>query len=80
MTDHLRPCPRCARHARVDAHVCPFCGAALPFTHRLPVIGPLEEARPAPKYGGPPLRRPPVLGILLLVLAVIGVLIWVWRG
>jgi hypothetical protein len=26
---HLRPCPSCARHVRVNEGGCPFCGAAL---------------------------------------------------
>jgi hypothetical protein len=25
----LRPCPSCARHARVSEPACPFCGARL---------------------------------------------------
>jgi hypothetical protein len=30
----LHPCPDCARHVRAADATCPFCGAALPGTHR----------------------------------------------
>ncbi|HET6283691.1 MAG TPA: hypothetical protein VFH73_22235 [Polyangia bacterium] len=30
MKSQLRPCPSCARHARIVETVCPFCHAALP--------------------------------------------------
>jgi hypothetical protein len=34
VNDPLLPCPGCARHARASEPACPFCGAALVFSHR----------------------------------------------
>ncbi|MBX3270730.1 MAG: hypothetical protein KF729_10735 [Sandaracinaceae bacterium] len=65
MSARLRPCPGCGRHYG-DEPACPFCGSAAP---RMPVAPAwmLPEARPAPKYGGPPLVRTLRLATLLLV-------------
>ncbi len=41
---HLRPCPSCARHARVSEDACPFCGAAFAASFR-------AAARPQPPSG-----------------------------
>jgi hypothetical protein len=30
----LLPCPSCARHVRSTEPACPFCGAAVAFSHR----------------------------------------------
>lgn len=65
MTDALRPCPSCGRHYR-DEDACPFCGAR---GFRMPAVPTWLEGdyRPAPKYGGPPLRRALRLIVLLAV-------------
>ena len=66
MTEGLRRCPGCDRHVKRSERECPFCRASLPLSFPdLPLFA--REARPAPKYGGPPLRRPTTwLGCLLL--------------
>ncbi|HJL20509.1 MAG TPA: hypothetical protein RMH99_32880 [Sandaracinaceae bacterium LLY-WYZ-13_1] len=79
MSDSLRPCSRCGRHARTDEARCPFCGAELPFGHRLPVV-PLREARPAPKYGAPPLVQASRWALLLAVVGGLASLIWYLLG
>jgi hypothetical protein len=33
-TARLRPCPTCARHARISEHACPFCGHRFDDTFR----------------------------------------------
>ncbi|MGZ3422673.1 MAG: hypothetical protein ACXVEF_16910 [Polyangiales bacterium] len=35
---HLRPCPACLRHVRVDAERCPFCEGALALDPSPPVM------------------------------------------
>jgi hypothetical protein len=35
--DHLRPCPSCARHARVSERACPFCRATFDAAFRTAV-------------------------------------------
>jgi hypothetical protein len=45
---HLRPCPSCARHARVSEAACPFCGT--PFADAF-------RASPRPKGPGARLTR-----------------------
>ena len=45
---HLRPCPSCARHARVSEAACPFCGA--PFADAF-------RSSPRPKGPGARLTR-----------------------
>jgi len=42
---HLRPCPSCARHVRVNEGGCPFCGESLS-----------DEFRAAPRPRGPGAR------------------------
>ena len=42
---HLRPCPSCARHVRVNEGGCPFCGESLS-----------DEFRAAPRPLGPGAR------------------------
>jgi hypothetical protein len=47
---HLRPCPSCARHARVSEPACPFCGGELGDAFRsvpsprAPAVGRLSRA------------------------------------
>ncbi len=64
----MLPCPRCARHVRIDAGACPFCGDALavavgPSKVGLLLVGAATLTtlggcpRPAAKYGGPPLPQ-----------------------
>jgi len=45
---HLRPCPSCARHARVSEAACPFCGT--PFADAF-------RSSPRPKGPGARLTR-----------------------
>src|SRR5438105_1183426 len=35
---HLRPCPGCLRHVRVDADRCPFCEGALALDATPPAV------------------------------------------
>ena len=69
MSARLRPCPACGRHYGDDP-ACPFCGST---SARMPVAPEwmLPEARPAPKYGGPPLVRAARLGALLLAVGLL---------
>ena len=80
MTQPMRTCPRCNRHVRTDAQRCPFCDETLPWTHALPMMPVLSEPRGAPKYGGPPLRRPSTWIGCLLALGLIAAAIAIWRA
>jgi hypothetical protein len=81
MTAPLRPCSKCGRHVRTDATRCPFCDAELGVLHALPVVpSPFADHRPAPKYGGPPFRRPITwIGLLFFVSLLATVAFGAWR-
>jgi hypothetical protein len=75
----LHACSRCKRHFGDEA-VCPFCGEPAPML-RLPDMPEwaVRRERPAPKYGGPPFRRP-TTWIAILVTAALAVLVWKLLG
>ena len=75
MTDGLRPCSNCRRHARVDETRCPFCGADLDV---MPVMAErFGDERRVPAYGAPPLRNPAVVLPALITFG-LGIAIAVW--
>lgn len=80
MTSAMRPCRECARHVKIDETKCPFCGADLGIFHVLPVMPTIssnDDERMAPKYGGPPYVAP-VLGTVILGLALAGAALYFW--